>query len=323
MSIEIESVLDRRRLRRSASLWRGLAILAGAVALGVITVAGATSGDGWAPSKQIARVTIEGMITEDRAQLRMLKRIEEAKHVAGVILVVNSPGGTTTGGEALYEQLRRLAEKKPVVAQFGTVAASAAYIAGLGTDHIVARGNTITGSVGVIMQWPEVSELLAKVGVKMNEMKSGPLKATPSPFQPMDEGARKVTQQMIMDSQKWFLDLVRTRRGVATAAIPGLEEGRVFSGREAVQHKLADEIGGEPEAVKWLEEQRKVPKNLRIVDWRPSRPSTWPLSVLSETSSGGVVETVRGATRAVLEEAGLSTIRLDGLVSVWHPSKTE
>lgn len=320
MSMEVESVLDRRRLKRSTSLWRGLAILAGAIALGTVTLAGA--GD-WllAPPKQVARVTIEGMITEDRPQLRMLKRLADAKHVAGVILVVNSPGGTTTGGEALYEALRGLSEKKPVVAQFGTVAASAAYIAGLGTDHIVARGNSITGSIGVIMQWPEVTELLGKIGVRMNEIKSGPLKATPSPFQPLEEEARKVTEQMIAESQVWFLDLVRKRRGVNTAEIPGLEEGRVFSGREAVRFKLADQIGGEAEAVKWLEEERKVQKGLRIVDWRPRRDVGWPLGGLAEATSGTIASVAKDAARAVLDETGLSAIRLDGLVSVWHPGK--
>ena len=118
-----------------------------------------SSADGRACSerRQIARVTIEGLITEDRDLLRLLKQIGESKQVAGVILFVNSPGGTTAGGEALFEALRELAKTKPVVAQFGTVATSAAYIAGLATDHIVARGNTITGSVGVIFQWAEFS----------------------------------------------------------------------------------------------------------------------------------------------------------------------
>lgn len=322
MSLEVESVLDRRRLKRSTSLWRGLAILAGAIALGALTITG-SSQLGLGQTKQIARVTIEGMITESRAQLQMLKRIEDNKNVAGVILVVNSPGGTTTGGEALYEALRKLSAKKPVVAQFGTVAASAGYIVGLGTDHIVARGNSITGSIGVIMQWPEVTELLAKVGVKMNEIKSGPLKASPSPFQPLDESARKVTEQMVAESHKWFLDLVKSRRGVATADIPGLEEGRVFSGREAVRYKLADELGGEAEAVRWLEEERKVEKKLRIVDWRPSRASDWPFGSFTEAFSFSITEAVRGVVRTLLEETGLSSIRLDGLVSVWHPAKTE
>lgn len=321
MSLEIESVLDRRRLKRTATLWRGLAIFAGAVALGVLTIAGSRSEWGFSPQKQIARVTIEGMILEDRAQLRLLKRLEEAKHVSGVILSINSPGGTTTGGEALFEGLRRLSEKKPVVAQFGTVAASAAYIAGLGTDHIVARGNTITGSIGVLMQWPEVSELLGKLGVKMNELRSGPLKASPSPFRPLDEESRKVTQAMIAESNSWFLDLVRSRRGVKTNEIPGLEDGRVFSGREAVQYRLADQIGGEAEAVRWLEQERKVEKDLRIVDWRPARSADWSLLPFSQAAETGILAVVRGTVRSLLEETGLATIRLDGLVSVWHPGK--
>ena len=150
--------------------------------------------------------------------------------------------------------MRTLAQKKPVVAQFGTVAASAAYIAGLATDHIVARGNTITGSVGVIVQWPEVVQLLDKIGVKMNEVKSGPLKASPSPFEPLDDASRKVAEGMVNDGFKWFVGLVETRRSVKAADIPGLLDGRIFSGREALQVKLVDQIGGEEEAVKWLKE---------------------------------------------------------------------
>jgi protease IV len=321
MSLETEAILDRRRLKRSTSFWRTAAIGTVALAAGAFAFSGDTR-LGLSEPHQIARITIEGMITEDRAQLRMLKRIADNKNVDGVILVVNSPGGTTTGGEALFEALRKISEKKPIASQFGTVAASAGYIVGLGTDYIVSRGNTITGSVGVIMQWPEFTELLAKVGVKMNEVKSGPLKATPSPFQPLDDQTRALTQTMIMEGQRWFLDLVTTRRGVKTAEIPGLEQGRVFSGREAFQHKLVDELGGEAEVVRWLEEKRKVKKGLRIVDWKPRNDADW--SLLGATSgavSSGLAEAVRESIAAVLKEAGLSAISLDGLVSVWHPGK--
>ena len=198
-----------------------------------------------------------------------------------MILFINSPGGTTTGGEALFEAIRELAKVKPVVAQMGTVAASAAYIAGLATDHIVARGNTITGSVGVIFQWPEVSQLLDKLGVKMNEIKSGPLKANPSPFQPVDEAGKAVAEQMVAESKRWFVGLVASRRGIDTASVAGLEQGRVFSGREALANKLVDQIGGEPEAVKYLEEKRNIPKGLKVVDWKPKRESNWGLMGLS------------------------------------------
>ncbi len=321
MTLETETVLDRRRLRRKLSVWRSLAVVAGILALGVMY--SMRDGQvGFAQSRQIARISIEGMITEDRAQLELFRRVAEAKHVDGVILFINSPGGTTTGGEALFEGLRRLAEKKPLVAQFGTVAASAAYIAGLGTDYIIARGNSITGSVGVIMQWPEVSELLAKLGVKMNEIKSGPLKASPSPFQPIDEPSRQVAQAMISEGQRWFLDLVTTRRNVKTAEIPGLEQGRVFSGREAQTHKLVDEVGGETEAMRYLQEKRNVPKDLKIIDWKPKRQSDWPLSTSEAGIFGWLAGRMFGDLGARLaQDPSLGSVGLDGLVSVWHPGK--
>ena len=321
MSVEIESVLDRRRLRRSVSAWRGAAIAGLALALGAL-IFGGDKLAGFVGEKQIARVTVEGTIMDDRAQLALLKRIGEAEHVKGVVLFVNSPGGTTAGGESLYEALRELAGKKPIVAQFGTVAASAAYIAGLGTDYIVSRGNTITGSVGVLAQWPEVSELLDKIGVKMNEVKSGVLKASPSPFKPMDEGSRKVMQSSIDDGFRWFLGLVETRRGITAADVPGLIDGRIFSGREALAHKLVDEIGGEKEAVKWLEEKRGLAKDLKVIDWKPERETAWGLSSVLT----GLVRGVLGSAAVSLNELlaqtpALATLGLDGLVSVWHPTE--
>src|SRR3990172_6740661 len=190
MTFETETVLDRRRMRRRLSFWRSAAIAGLALAFGLLAFGGERISD-LAASHQIARVTVEGTITEDRDQLLLLKRLRDAGHVEALLVFVNSPGGTTAGGESLFQALRNVAEKKPVVAQFGTVAASAGYIVGLGTDHIVSHGNTITGSIGVLAQWPEVSALLDKIGVKVNEVKSGELKAEPSPVKPMDAGGRQ------------------------------------------------------------------------------------------------------------------------------------
>ena len=252
MTFETETVLDRRRLRRRLSLWRGAGGARRRSWRSGSSSSPPPSASGLAERRQIARVSLEGLITEDRDQLQAAaSRLAENKQVAAVILFINSPGGTTTGGEALFEAIRELAKAKPVVAQFGTVATSAAYIAGLATDHIVARGNTITGSVGVIFQWAEVSQLLDKLGVKMNEIKSGPLKANPSPFQPVDEagkarGRADGGRVASAGSSAWW------RRAAASTprASPGLEQGRVFSGREALDHKLVDQIGGEAEAVR-------------------------------------------------------------------------
>ena len=317
MSLDTETILDRRRVRRQLSFWRVLAVIALTLAAGALLV---SSESGLLDRRQIARVSLEGMITEDRDFLKLLDRIGEAENVAGVIVYVNSPGGTTTGGEAIYSALRRLSEKKPVVAQFGTVAASAAYIAGLGTDYIVARGNTITGSIGVVMQWPEISGVLDKIGVKVNEVKSGPLKSNPSPFQPLDETGRALAESMIAESHQWFLDLVRTRRQVTTSSIPGLEQGRVFSGREALQHKLIDEIGGEPEAIRWLE-GRGVEKGLKVVDWKERSGTGWGLGSIAGLARYLGGDLMAELTALLTRDRTLGAFRLDGLVSVWQPSE--
>ena len=319
MAFETETALDRRRLRRRLTWWRGLAVLAGLLAFGLLVFT-SSEGVGITERRQIARVSLEGLITEDRDLLKLFKTLGEAKHVAAVILFINSPGGTTTGGEALFEGIRELAKAKPVVGQFGTVATSAAYIAGLATDHLVARGNTITGSVGVIFQWAEVTQLLDKLGVKMNEIKSGPLKANPSPFQPLDEAGRSVAEQMVAESKRWFIGLVATRRGIDTGGVAGLEQGRVFSGREALGYKLIDEVGGEAEVVKYLEEKRNLAKGLKVIDWKPKRERDWGLFALSMRALGGLLgeRAADGIARIFGSDQALGALRLDGLVSVWQ-----
>ncbi len=319
MALDTETVLEKRRLRRRVTRWRAAAIAAAAIAVGAFVLrSDKLSSYG---GHQIARVSFEGMITEKREQLKMLKKIAEAKNVDAVLVYVNSPGGSTSGGEAIYEGLRDIAKKKPVVAQFGTLAASAGYIVGLAGDHIVARGNTITGSVGVIMQWPEVSTLMDKVGVKMNEIKTGKLKATPSPFEPASEEARAALQTLVGDSFKWFEGLVETRRGVKIADVAGLKEGKVFSGREAKAARLIDEIGGEDEAVRWLEDKKGIKKNLKVVDWKP-KGDEWSVSRAITGSVGEAVgASVAGFLKSMAGEGTLSALSLDGLVSVWHPSE--
>ncbi|MDO9381360.1 MAG: signal peptide peptidase SppA [Hyphomicrobiaceae bacterium] len=321
MTLDTEALLERRRLRRRLSFWRSLGIAAVVLLLGGF-VLGSDSVTQWAQPQQIARVAIEGAITEDREQLELLKRVAAADHVRGLVVYINSPGGTTTGGESLYEALRKIAEKKPVVAQFGTLATSAGYIAGLGTDYIVARGNTVTGSVGVLVQWPEVDQMLEKLGVKMNTIKSGPLKATPNPFEPIDEESRKVTQDMIGESFKWFVSLVEDRRKIKVAEVPGLEAGRVFSGREALQHKLVDQIGGEGEAVQWLE-GRGVESGLKVVDWKQAPPggSFWFSSSVSSFIGSAFGEAGKAVAEALTGDNRLRIVGLDGLLSVWHPSE--
>lgn len=324
MSLETEAILDRRRIRRMLTTWRVLAVAAGTLAVAALAYIAAGT-PGFSDRAQIARITIEGVIGEDREQLAMIKKIAEAKHVKALVVVINSPGGTATGGEALYEALRRVAASKPVVAQFGTVATSAAYMAGLAADRIFARSNTITGSVGVIWQWPEFSQLLERLGIRINAITSGPLKANPNPYQPLDAPGRAVVEEMVTESKRWFFSLVSERRGIATASVKGLEDGRVYTGRDALGLKLIDEIGAEQEVLAWLHTSRGIAKDLKLVDWRPRRT----VEVGPFRLAAGAVARALGfegfhvaeIAQALADDPRVAGLRLDGLVSIWIPSE--
>jgi protease IV len=318
MVLDAESVIDRRRLKRRVTAWRLAALVFGLLALGLYLLG---SRDGVGPASllpHVARVTVSGLITDDRKMNELIEKIGKSDQVKAVILDINSPGGTTTGGEALYDAVRRLAEKKPVVAVCGTLATSAAYIAALATDRIFVYGNTITGSVGVIFQWAEVTELLKTLGIKVEEVRSGPLKAVPSPFEPADEKARALTEEMVQEAKVWFIDLVSKRRNIDATSVPGLTEGRIYSGRQAVELKLVDAVGDEKVARSWLAKERNVPSGLKVVDWKPAEESSGWFGWLSEAL--GAVFGLSAERLAGLFGQISSTLKLDGLVSVWHPA---
>jgi len=318
MVLDAESVIDRRRLKRRLTAWRIAAVVLGLLFVGALVLSDKNVAGSAGILPHIARVTVSGVITDDRKMHELIDKVAKADQVKAVILDINSPGGTTTGGEAMYDAIRRLAEKKPVVAVCGTLATSAAYIVALATDRIFVYGNTITGSVGVIFQWVEVTELLHTLGVKVEEVKSGPLKAVPSPFEPTDEKGRALAEEMVQESKDWFVDLVAKRRSIEPGSIPGLTDGRIYSGRQAVQLKLVDEIGDEKAAVIWLRKERKVPSGLKIVDWKPETESSglfgWLFQSLAATI-GISAEQIMGLAGQIS-----ATLKLDGLVSVWHPA---
>ena len=322
MTLDADQIVDRRRLRRKLSFWRVAAFLLLAVVAIVVIglLAGRDSFSALAPP-QIARVTISGFITDDHAQTELFDRLAKTDGVKGVIVAIDSTGGATSGGEALYEGLRRLAAKKPTVAAVGTFGASAAYMAAIATDHIVARRTSITGSIGVIFEFPEVSQLMKTLGVNIEEIKSAPLKAEPSPFRPASDEARAVIQGVIKDTFDWFVDIVAERRGLQRSDALTLADGRVFTGRQALAAKLIDEIGGEDAALAWLG-SKGVDTGLPVRDWKPRR-------------SGGGLFSADAALRWMARELGFGPellrgglidrvlpdrLKLDGLLSVWQAS---
>jgi protease-4 len=318
MVLDAVSVTDRRRLKRRLTAWRIAAVLFAVLFLGATLLGDKNFAASAGLLPHIARITVSGIITDDRKTIELLDKVGRSSQVKAVILDINSPGGTTTGGEAMYDAIRRLAEKKPVVAVCGTLATSAAYIVALATDRIFVYGNTITGSVGVLFQWADVTELLHTLGVKVEEVKSGPLKAVPSPFEPADEKTLALSQEMVQEAKTWFVNLVAERRKIDPAGVPGLTDGRIYSGRQALDLKLVDQIGDERDAKTWLSKERNISSSLKIVDWKPQEESSGVFGwLIHSTASFAGISTEKIA--ALLGQI-TANLKLDGLVSVWHPA---
>lgn len=316
MTLDADAIVERRRLRRRLYLWRGITLVLAiglAVALGVFA-GGGMSGKG---SPHIARVTVSGMILADPGQRKMLKEIASSDAVKAVVVFIDSPGGTTVGGEELYDGLRDIAEKKPVVATMGTLATSAGYMTAIAADRIFAERTSITGSIGVLFQYGNVGALMQNIGVEVKTIKSAPLKAEPSPFTyPEQPGAAAMIQRLVDDTYAWFVDIVAERRGLQRADVLKAADGSIYSGRQALDLKLVDEIGGEDAAVAWLEGTKGIEKDLKVVDWSPERP--YAGLGLADRAMAAVGRMV-GIDLSAWNGEG----RLDGLVSVWHPQSSD
>ena len=270
MAMRADDLIDRRRLRRKLTFWRIAAL--GVAALGLAAASAWMLGEDFVgtASDHIAKVRIEGTITEDEELLERLEKIRKSASVKGVILAIDSPGGTTAGGEAIFDEVRRLAAEKPVVAQVGTLAASAGYMIASASDHIVARQSSIVGSIGVLVQFPDITGLMDKLGIKLEEVKSSPLKAEPSPFNVTTDEERAMVRAMIMDSYDWFIGLVVERRPLNRGEVVALADGSIFTGRQALQKKLIDELGGESEAIGWLA-TKGVDDELKVIEWEADK----------------------------------------------------
>lgn len=319
MSSDADLLADRRTLRRKLSAWRLLAVLAVIAAAVVAGLAWSGQVPGSTSRAHIARVTISGFISGDRRTLDLIKSLEDSRAQA-VLLRIDSPGGTTSGSEALHEAVRNLAAKKPVVAVVDGLAASGGYIAAMAGERIVARQTSLVGSIGVLFQYPNVGGLLGNLGVKVEEIKSSPLKAAPNGFGPTSPEAAAALQRVVDDNYDWFKRLVRERRKLGDAELAAVSDGRVHSGRQALTLKLIDQIGGEADAIAWLEREKGLEKALPVRDWRrrsgSSSSSLWSAAEALARAAG--LEPVAGLiARAADQPAGL---RLDAPLALWQPA---
>ena len=323
MSLDADLIVDRRRMRRKLTFWRVLAI--------VLVVIGIAGGAGLASSRigltgvrpYIARVTISGLIRGDQDRVAELDRLAKSTMARAVIVHIDSPGGTTAGSEQLFDSLSRVREKKPLVVVVDSMAASGGYITALAADHIVAQQTSLVGSIGVLFQYPNFTDLLDKIGVKVESVKSTPLKAAPDGFEPTSPEATAALNSIIQDSYAWFKGLVQDRRHLTDAELATVVDGRVFTGHQGLDLKLIDELGDERTALAWLGKEKNVDTKLPVRDYElNSRLGDLPflhaaaVAVLDAAGFGALVRQFDALGTA----DAIERFNLDGLLALWHPA---
>jgi protease IV len=324
MALDADIIVDRRRMRRKLTFWRVFAVLLAictAVAIGAALRAPGTALLTGQSGGSIARVTINGLIRTDRERVEALERLGKSRAKA-VIVHINSPGGTTSGSEELHDSLKRLKAVKPTVVVVDGLAASGGYIAALAADHIVAMETSLVGSIGVLFQYPNFGDALKTLGIKVEEIKSSPLKAAPNGFESTSPEARAAIESIVMDSYAWFRTLVKERRGLDDAALERVADGRVFTGRQGVGLKLVDELGDEKTAIAWLAKDKNIDPKTPVRDFR-LRDRLGDLPFL-HTGAVAILEAIGfGSLAQRIEQWGgvqaIERLNLDGLLALWHP----
>lgn len=302
MALNADTLLDRLYLKSQVTKWRLAAFFFALVAL---MVAGERYNHHSPIEKEfVARVTLSGIITDDQKLYTLIEELGDNPKAKAVILWIDSPGGSAVAGEETFLRIRELAKKKPVVAVMRSLAASAGYMIAISADHVLAREGTITGSIGVIIETAEVTELAEKLGIRPIIIKSSPLKGSPSPFEKSTPEAERAIHDVIGDFYNRFVDMVAERRQLPRDKVVQLADGRVYSGKSAFQNKLIDGIGGEQEALAWLVSQHKVTQDIDIKDVSEKDDSGW-LDHFAESMGGKFFEK--------------SSLMLDGMAAIWHP----
>jgi len=309
-----EILADRRRIRRKLSFWRFMTVVVAIALVAGLFMRFQGSGRN---SDHIARIDISGVITDDQPLLDLIADASENDAAKALVVSISSPGGTTYGGERIHNALVEAGKSKPVVADIHTLAASAGYMIAVSTDHIVAGESSIVGSIGVLFQYAQAGELLDKIGVRLEAIKSSPMKAEPSPFHETSEEAKAMIRSMVLDSYDWFVDLVASRRDMDRAQVLALADGSIFTGRQALKNGLVDALGGEAEIRTYLK-SRDIDDTLDFVDWKPEDKTA---NLLFGAHAASLMQKFIGMPATLSNEIDRLSggkLFLDGLVSVWQ-----
>jgi protease-4 len=302
MSLETDLILDRRRLKRGMVTWRVIAILA--IVLALLALLGRGAAVVWPGNRYVAVLHVDGIITDDEKRVEAVSDLAADRRAAALMVVIDSPGGSVAGGEALHDAIAKVARVKPVVTVMGGMAASAGYMIAVPAARIFARNATITGSIGVIMEAPEAGGLLNKLGIDVQTLVSGPLKGQPSFTAPMTDAGHQALQALLMNLYGQFVAMVADGRHMSVADVTKLADGRAYTGQEALPLHLVDQIGGMDAARAWLAQARGVPADLRTEDVAATPTGVSVLGI----KLGGVANLLFS-----------QTLMLDGAVALWQP----
>jgi len=273
MKLSSDILLERKSLKKQATKWRLIALII--LIIAVISFANFNGAiDKVSGKDHIARIEIKGIIQYDKEKLEKLESILENKHIKGVLLFIDSPGGTALGGETYYNVLKKISAKLPLVTILGDLATSAGYMIALPSTYIVAHNATITGSIGVLIQLPNLAEVSKKIGVKVSTIKSGALKGEPNMFEDPTPESIGVLQAAIDDFSVFFKRLVVENRKLSVLLVDKLADGRIYTANQAKDLKLIDAVADEEFAQKYLREKLKD-ENISIVDYELEPAKSW------------------------------------------------
>jgi protease-4 len=254
---------------RGRTVWLALGVIAGVLALFLVTVwlLMTVLEEGGLPGGQkVAVVEVEGLIIGSDDLVRELNEHKDNPSVRAVVLRVNSPGGVVAPTQEIFSAVARVRQAgKPVVASLGAVAASGGYYVAAAADRIYANPGTLTGSIGVVMQMANVEGLLKKVGVEYVVVKAGSFKDVGNFSRPMSADERRILQALLDDVYGQFVSAVAEGRGLDTQTVMGFADGRIYSGRQAKGLRMVDELGGLEEAIEGAGKLAGIPDRPKVI----------------------------------------------------------
>jgi protease IV len=297
------NALPRRSLAKPIAIAVVAFMTLSGIVLAIMSTARGDGGLGF--GARIALIEVHGVITDDAGTIRQIRRFRRDSSVRGYVVSIDSPGGVVGPSQSIFRELKRIREEDgvPVVASIGGVGASGGYYVALGADSIYALPGSITGSIGVIMELPDASALLDRVGVRFDVVKSAEHKDIGSPFRRMSEGDRDLLEAMVMDVYDQFVEVVVDERGMSRAAVEAVADGRIVSGRQALASGLIDGLGNIQDAIGVAGRMAGLGSDPRVV--RPPEPRATLLDLLL----GGPAVRALGRLVQPLDEAASVRVR--------------